>query len=428
VVRHAGIDSRVGVLTAYPEREWRDVLPGRHPSGWAVLCVLALVLAYARSAGAEDTGRHAAEGITAGSGREAALEARVEEQDAALRERIEEITAVGSELEEAQARADDARARVGELGRQTRRLDQQMTEQERLFRDSREDHSARIRAAYKGESLEGFVAFLGGWFGPGQDIGEVVDPPVATVLLESRQSVVEYEEAGQDLRNTRRQISQQQDDYRDALEEQQEASADLRRREGALDRTIHKLGVGKAQTEERLSELEAAERTRISRNRAASGGGEAGVESELKLAHDHLVAETVEPIPGSEYMDLYRASARDYGFGTDWYVLAAVGEVESDHGRNMGPSSAGAMGPMQFLPSTWETSGVDGNGDGLANIMDPEDAIPAAAGYLKIGGAPHDWYRALYSYNHADWYVKKVLAVAEAYRRLAHDESVGPYI
>jgi peptidoglycan hydrolase CwlO-like protein len=428
VVRYAGIDSSVGVSTTYPVREWRDVLPGRRPAGWAVLFVLALVLTYARSAGAEDTVQHAAESVPAGSGRQAALEARVEEQDAALRERIEEIAAVGSGLERAQARADDARARVGELGRQTRRLDQQIAEQERLFRESREDYLARIRAAYKGESLEGFVAFLGGWFGPGQGLGETVDPPVATVLLANRQNLIEYEEAGQDLRNTRRQISQKQDDYRDALEEQQAASAELRRREGALDQEIHKLGVSKAQTEGRLRDLEATEKARISRNRAATGGGAAGKESELKLAHDHLVAETVEPIPESAYMDLYRASARAYGFGPDWYILAAVGEVESDHGRNMGLSSAGAMGPMQFLPSTWETSGVDGNGDGGANVMDPEDAIPAAAGYLKIGGAPHDWYRALYSYNHADWYVKKVLAVAEAYRRLAHDNSVGPYV
>jgi len=85
---------------------------------WAVLCVLALVLADATSAGAKDTTRaqHAVEGGTpAGSGREAALEARDEEQDAALRERIEEITAIGSELERAQARADDAGTRVGEL-------------------------------------------------------------------------------------------------------------------------------------------------------------------------------------------------------------------------------------------------------------------------------------------------------------------------
>jgi membrane-bound lytic murein transglycosylase B len=221
---------------------------------------------------------------------------------------------------------------------------------------------------------------------------------------------------------------QKQDDYKDALANQRAAGAELRRREVALDQTIDSLGASKAQTEARLRELEAAERARISRDRAATGGGGARQQFELKLANDHLVAETVEPIPESQYMAFYRTSARDYGFGPDWYVLAAVGEVESDHGRNMGPSSAGAMGPMQFLPSTWETSGVDGNGDGVANIMDPEDAIPAAAGYLKTGGAPHDWYRALYSYNHADWYVKKVLAVAEGYRRLAHDEHVGPYI
>ena len=389
------------------------------------------MMAYATSAGAEDAAgaQRAAEGGTpAGSGREAVLEARVEEQDAALRERIEEITAVGSELERAQARADDAGARVGELKRQMRHLEQQIAEQDRLFREAREDYRTRISAAYKGESLEGFVAFLGGWFGPSPGLGEVVDPSVASVLLENRQGLVEYEEAGQDLRNTRRQISQKQDDYGDALEEQRAASAELRRREGVLDRAINRLGESKAQTEERLHELLTAERARISRNRAATGGGEVDRGSELKFAHDHLVAETVEPIPQGEYMNLYRASARGYGFGPDWYILAAVGEVESDHGRNMGPSSAGAMGPMQFLPSTWETSGVDGNGDGVANIMDPEDAIPAASGYLKIGGAPQDWYRALYSYNHADWYVKKVLAVAEAYRRLAHDESVGPYI
>jgi soluble lytic murein transglycosylase-like protein len=391
-----------------------------------VLCVVVFVLTYARSAGAEDAAQHAAESIPAGSGRGATLEAKVEEQDAVLRKRIAAITAVGNELERSQARTDDARTRVRELGRQTRRLDRQIAEQERFLRESRDDYRARVKAAYKGESLEGFLAFLDGWFGQG--FGDVADPSVATILLDERNSLNEYEEAGQALRNTRRQISQKQDDYRDALEEQREASAELSRREGALDRTIHKLGVSKAQTEERLRDLEAAEKARISRNRAATGGGAVGKESELKLARDNLVAEVVEPIPGSQYMDLYRASARDYGFGPDWYILAAVGEVESGHGRNMGPSSAGAMGPMQFLPSTWESSGVDGNGDGVANIMDPEDAIPAAAGYLKTGGAPHDWYRALYSYNHADWYVKKVLAVAEAYRRLAHDESVGPYV
>ena len=132
-------------------------------------------------------------------------------------------------------------------------------------------------------------------------------------------------------------------------------------------------------------------------------------------------------ISSKQYEMLYREAARDYGFSEDWYILAAVGKVESDHGRNLGPSSAGALGPMQFLPSTWKAYGLDGNGDGVANIMDPEDAIPAAARYLRAGGAPEDWYAALYTYNRADWYVKKVLGVAEAYRKLAADNTVGPY-
>ncbi|MBA2534795.1 MAG: lytic transglycosylase domain-containing protein [Rubrobacter sp.] len=240
--------------------------------------------------------------------------------------------------------------------------------------------------------------------------------------------MAEYEENAQALRNTRRQISQKKNGYKRAVAEQRAARAELHRREQSLDESIHRLGVGKAQTRARLRGLKAAERARVLRSRAATGGGEADRGYELDLAHDHIVATDVKSISRKRYTELYKASARKYGFGPDWYILAAVGKVESNHGESMGPSSAGAMGPMQFLPSTWEASGVDGNGDGVANIMDPEDAIPAAAGYLKDGGAPQDWYRALYSYNHADWYVEKVLAVAEGYRRLANDEKVGPYI
>ena len=350
------------------------------------------------------------------------LGARVEDDGTILRERIEEITAVGDELERAQSRAEDARTRVGELGRQSRQLEKQIAEQDRLFRKSLEEYRDRARAAYKGQSLEGFVATLGGWFGLVGSIGW--DPTVAAVLLENRQSLLEYEEAGRDLRNTRRQISQKENDYSVALEEQQAASAELRRRDQALDQAVDWLSTSKERSQTRLHELEAAERARVSRNKAATGGGEASKQSEVELAQDHLVAEAVAPISGKEYMDLYRMSAREYGFGPDWYVLMAVGKVESEHGS----LQRRCDGSDAVLPSTWETSGVDGNGDGAANIVDPEDAIPAAAGYLKVGGAPQDWYMALYSYNHADWYVKKVLAMAEGYRRLAHDESVGPYV
>ena len=118
------------------------------------------------------------------------------------------------------------------------------------------------------------------------------------------------------------------------------------------------------------------------------------------------------------YRDLYLDGAR-YCPGLSWTVLAAIGQVESGHGRNNGPSSAGALGPMQFLPSTWAAYGVDGDGDGRADINSPYDAIPAAAGYLCRFGAnrgPDGLYDAIFAYNHADWYVKKVLATAALYR------------
>jgi hypothetical protein len=118
------------------------------------------------------------------------------------------------------------------------------------------------------------------------------------------------------------------------------------------------------------------------------------------------------------YRELYIDSAK-YCPGLRWQVLAAIGQIESGHGRNMGPSSAGALGPMQFLPSTWAFSGVDGDGDGKADIMNPYDAVPAAALYLCRAGAANGeqgLYDAIFSYNHADWYVKQVLELAARYR------------
>lgn len=97
-------------------------------------------------------------------------------------------------------------------------------------------------------------------------------------------------------------------------------------------------------------------------------------------------------------------------------ILAAIASVESGFGQNMGPSSAGAVGWMQFMPATWEAYGVDANGDGRRDPYTASDAIYAAARYLRASGAPGDWYRALFAYNHADWYVEKVLRQSEAYR------------
>ena len=99
-------------------------------------------------------------------------------------------------------------------------------------------------------------------------------------------------------------------------------------------------------------------------------------------------------------------------YGIPWQVLAAINKIESNFGRNMGPSSAGAVGWMQFMPDTWLRWGTDGNGDGIADPWNPEDAIQSAARYLAAANGRTDISRAIFAYNHAQWYVDDVLQLA----------------
>ena len=109
--------------------------------------------------------------------------------------------------------------------------------------------------------------------------------------------------------------------------------------------------------------------------------------------------------------------------GLNWTILAAIGKIESNHGRSTlpgvhsGQNSAGAGGPMQFLASTWAAYGVDGNHDGVADRYNPVDAIYGAARYLCANGAgdPRRLRGAIYRYNHAVWYVEDVLQQAGRY-------------
>jgi hypothetical protein len=100
-------------------------------------------------------------------------------------------------------------------------------------------------------------------------------------------------------------------------------------------------------------------------------------------------------------------------FGVSRWVLASVNLIESAFGRTRSASSAGAQGPMQFLPATWSAYGLGGK------IRDPHDAILGAANYLHASGAPGNYRRALWSYNNSDLYVDAVLRYARQMRRQA---------
>ena len=118
-------------------------------------------------------------------------------------------------------------------------------------------------------------------------------------------------------------------------------------------------------------------------------------------------------------LPIYQAAGIQYGIR--WEVLAAINEIETDYGRNLNVSSAGALGWMQFMPATWDMYGVDANGDGEKDPFNPVDAIFAAARYLRAAGADKDLYRAIFAYNHADWYVESVLMRARVIGGLPAD-------
>jgi hypothetical protein len=118
-------------------------------------------------------------------------------------------------------------------------------------------------------------------------------------------------------------------------------------------------------------------------------------------------------------LPIYQACGTEYGI--PWEILASINKIETGFGTNLNVSSAGAVGWMQFLPSSWETYGLDANGDGRKDPYNPVDAICAAAHYLKVAGGQKDLYNAILAYNHADWYAQEVLLYARAYGKLPAD-------
>ena len=116
--------------------------------------------------------------------------------------------------------------------------------------------------------------------------------------------------------------------------------------------------------------------------------------------------------PPSFLIPIYMEAGKKYD--VPWEVLAAINAIETDYGQNLNTSSAGAVGWMQFEPSTWAKYGEAVDGHSVPNPYDPRDAIFAAAKYLAAAGAKDDVARAVYAYNHASWYVDEVMSRAHA--------------
>jgi hypothetical protein len=176
-------------------------------------------------------------------------------------------------------------------------------------------------------------------------------------------------------------------------------------RAAATERAIvHTLAGSRALARETIGELPPPLRTRIGLDvRAAVDLHRlAGTPTGRRL---HLVP---PPPAGTLLADYRRAERR---FGVRWQLLAAVNLIESAFGRVVNRSSAGAQGPMQFLPSTWRAYGLGGD------VHDPGDAILGAANYLHRSGAPGDERRALFAYNRSTLYVDAVLAYARVMTR-----------
>ena len=159
-----------------------------------------------------------------------------------------------------------------------------------------------------------------------------------------------------------------------------------------------------------------------------AGRGVAAASSSSATGAGAAGATFVDPLAGrlgipAEYLTLYRQAGARYGL--DWTRLAAVGAVESVHGQALaagvtsGANHRGASGPAQFLAATWDRFGVDGDGDGVRDPYDPDDAIVSMASYLRASGAPQDWRGALRTYNHSDVYATAVERLAASYRRIA---------
>ncbi len=326
------------------------------------------------SGSAAEARRHAGEAAR----RVATLQAQVE---AALHDY--EVTMRGFSASVARSVGADAAADAADLG----------------DRMEREAHAASVRALYMTGGSAGLMSGVLNYGGKGEP----------QQLLRRADDVQRFLSA-----------------HAEVVSERSTTSGRLRRQAGELERGLSATVVTASQVTVRWRRLDtvlAIAETELGRLRSSAAALEeaervaAALDAARQRAERAALEEAARAVPRlapAAYQRLY-VSAAGTCPGLSWTVLSAIGQVESGHGRNNGPSPAGALGPMQFLPSTFARYGLDGDGDGDREVWDPADAVFSAARYLCANGAgrPGGLPGAIWRYNHADWYVELVLHIAE---------------
>jgi membrane-bound lytic murein transglycosylase B len=208
-------------------------------------------------------------------------------------------------------------------------------------------------------------------------------------------------------------------DSEQAVEAATRADADLARALAEFQNSVAEAEATLDRAEAELNRLTATARRLRAAQEAARRLAAVRAAAEAARLASAATGVTAMVIPPA-YRSAYQGAAATCP-GLDWTLIAAVGQIESGHGRNNGPSSAGAIGPMQFMPATFAQYAVDGDHDGVTDAWDYHDAIYSAAAYLCASGARGgtvDGVRAaLFAYNHAQWYVDLVLAARTAILR-----------
>ncbi len=325
-----------------------------------------------------------------------AAAARAEARSTAVK--VAELTAEYTRRQQATAEAAAALAAAFAVGS---RAEADRDEVEIQLRRSRARQVAQVRALYV-EGTDGLaLAMLG---------AESVQDALWRATVGPRVGAMVLRDTGAEVDRTR--VASEQAAHRAVAAD--EAGTRLATALGRLQEESASAHLVLTEARRRLADLSARARS-LAEAEAAAAALAAAERAAATRRLGSAGPVTALGIPAG-YQKAYQDAAGSCS-GLRWTLLAAVGQVESGHGRNNGPSSAGAVGPMQFMPATFERYGVDGDRDGTADAWNYADAIPSAARYLCASGldpSPAGVQKALLAYNNAQWYVDLVLAAERA--------------